>query len=319
MSNQAQASIAPQASPVWGDFRFTHRLRVRWVEVDAQQVVFNGHYLTYLDTAIGDYWRAVGLPYPDALVHQQGDLFVRHHELDYHAPARLDDWLDIGIRCAKVGRSSITVSWAMWGQGRLLVSGLTVYVFTALADGRPAHIPPVMREQLEGFEAGQSPYVLGLGDWVAQGDGAASVRRAVFVVEQAIDESEEWDAWDAQALHAVVRNQAGLAVATGRLMLNVANSHAWPDDAPAPGHCRIGRMAVLRSARGVKLGQLVLQGLLDNARSQGMKAAHLHAQVSAQGFYAAAGFQPIGEVFDEVGIPHQAMTKTLMPTLKPAA
>jgi len=117
----------------------------------------------------------------------------------------------------------------------------------------------------------------------------------------------------------VVRNQAGLAVATGRLMLNVANSHAWPDDAPAPGHCRIGRMAVLRSARGVKLGQLVLQGLLDNARSQGMKAAHLHAQVSAQGFYAAAGFQPIGEVFDEVGIPHQAMTKTLTPTLKPAA
>jgi predicted GNAT family N-acyltransferase len=50
-----------------------------------------------------------------------------------------------------------------------------------------------------------------------------------------------------------------------------------------------------------------------------MKAAHLHAQVSAQGFYAAAGFQPIGEVFDEVGIPHQAMTKTLTPTLKPAA
>ncbi len=140
MSAQAQAAIAPQ----WGDFRFTHRLRVRWVEVDAQQVVFNGHYLTYLDTAIGDYWRAVGLPYPDALVHQQGDLFVRHHELDYHAPARLDDWLDIGIRCAKVGRSSITVSWAMWGQGKLLVSGMTVYVFTALADGRPAHIPPVM-------------------------------------------------------------------------------------------------------------------------------------------------------------------------------
>ena len=42
-----------------GDFRFHHRLRVRWSEVDAQQVVFNGHYLNYLDVASGDYWRTV--------------------------------------------------------------------------------------------------------------------------------------------------------------------------------------------------------------------------------------------------------------------
>ena len=66
MTNAASPAIAPQAQPVRGDFRFVHRLRVRWAEVDAQKVVFNGHYLTYLDVAISDYWRAVGLPYPDA-------------------------------------------------------------------------------------------------------------------------------------------------------------------------------------------------------------------------------------------------------------
>jgi YbgC/YbaW family acyl-CoA thioester hydrolase len=307
MSKQAHPSIAPQ----WGDFRFTHRLRVRWVEVDAQQVVFNGHYLTYLDTAIGDYWRAVGLPYPDALAQLQGDVYVRHHELDYHAPARLDDWLDIGIRCVAIGKSSLTVAWGMWSQGRLLVSGQSVYVFVGLADGRPAHIPEVMRAQLLGFEQGQAPYALSLAGWATQQAGAAEVRRAVFIVEQAIDEAEEWDAWDAVATHAVVRNRAGLAVATGRLMLNVQDPHAPPDDVPAPGHCRIGRMATLRSARGVKLGDQVLQGLLAHARQRGMQQAHLNAQCSAQAFYAKAGFQPVGEVFDEVGIPHQAMTLTL--------
>jgi YbgC/YbaW family acyl-CoA thioester hydrolase len=303
--------IAPQAQPAWGDFRFTHRLRVRWVEVDAQQVVFNGHYLSYLDTAIGDYWRAVGLPYPDALAQLQGDVYVRHHELDYHAPARLDDWLDIGIRCVAIGKSSLTVGWGMWSQGRLLVSGQSVYVFVGLADGRPAHIPEAMRAQLLGFEQGQPPYALSLGDWATQQPEAATVRRAVFIVEQAIDEAEEWDAWDTVATHAVVRNHAGLAVATGRLMLNVRDPHATPVHPAEPGHCRIGRMAVLRSARGVKLGEQVLQGLLQAARQQGMEQAHLNAQCSAQAFYAKAGFEPVGAVFDEVGIPHQAMVLTL--------
>ena len=45
------------------DYVCTHRLRVRWVEVDMQKVVFNGHYLTYIDSAIADYWRAIGLAY----------------------------------------------------------------------------------------------------------------------------------------------------------------------------------------------------------------------------------------------------------------
>ncbi|MEY4766202.1 MAG: hypothetical protein RI907_2875 [Pseudomonadota bacterium] len=308
--NASSPSIAPQAWPVRGDFRFLHRLRVRWAEVDAQKVVFNGHYLTYLDVAISDYWRASGLPYPDATVALQGDLFVRHHDLDYHAPAQLDDWLEIGLRYTKVGKSSITMSWAMWCQGRLLVSGNTVYVFTSLADGRPAHVPPVMRQQLEGYEQGHAPYVLTTGPWADQQAGAAAVRRAVFVVEQAIDEAEEWDAWDACALHALVRNHAGLPVAAGRLMWHVADPHAAPGDPPAVGHGRIGRMAVLRSARGVGLGRMVLQGLMAQAWAQGLHTLSLNAQVSALDFYRAEGFEPVGEVFDEVGIPHQAMRLT---------
>ena len=51
------------------DFRFFHRLRVRWAEVDMQKIVFNAHYLMYFDTAIGDYWRVLALPYEAAMRH----------------------------------------------------------------------------------------------------------------------------------------------------------------------------------------------------------------------------------------------------------
>ena len=58
------------------DFRFFSQLRVRWVEVDMQKIVFNGHYLMYLDTAVADYWRALALPYERSMHELQGDLFV---------------------------------------------------------------------------------------------------------------------------------------------------------------------------------------------------------------------------------------------------
>src|SRR6266516_3191394 len=85
------------------DFRFLDRLRVRWVEVDMQKIVFNGHYLMYFDTALGGYWRAMALPYAATMEYLGGDLFVRKSSVEYLAAARYDDVLDIGIRCARIG------------------------------------------------------------------------------------------------------------------------------------------------------------------------------------------------------------------------
>lgn len=279
------------------DFRFHHRLRVRWVEVDAQQVVFNGHYLTYLDVAVTEFWRTVGLPYPDAMRHVGGDIFVRRNTLAYHAPARLDDWLDIGMRCERIGTSSITLNWAVWSQGRLLVTGEVVYVFTDLASARSAPVPDAVRRQLDAHTQGAPVTQLVCGPWEALAEAAQAVRLAVFVGEQGIPESEEWDADDATAVHAVVRTLAGLPLATGRLILS-----------GEAGHARIGRMAVLRSARGIGLGREVLQALIAQARERGVRHIGIHAQLSAMPLYAQAGFVPVGEVFDEVGIPHRCMT-----------
>ena len=57
------------------DFRCFHRLRVRWAEVDMQKIVFNAHYLLYIDTAMMDYWRALALPYEASMVALGGDIY----------------------------------------------------------------------------------------------------------------------------------------------------------------------------------------------------------------------------------------------------
>src|SRR6185436_18541423 len=88
-------------------YRFFHPLRVRWAEVDKQDIVFNGHYLTYFDVAITEFWRAIGVPYPAIVERWGSDLFVVKAGLEYHAPAHYDDVLDIGVRVARIGTSSL--------------------------------------------------------------------------------------------------------------------------------------------------------------------------------------------------------------------
>ena len=60
------------------EFVCAYRLRVRWAEVDMQRVVFNGHYLTYIDEAVGEHWRMLALDYPEGFVREHGsDVFLR--------------------------------------------------------------------------------------------------------------------------------------------------------------------------------------------------------------------------------------------------
>lgn len=283
------------------DFPFHHHLRVRWSEVDAQKVVFNGHYLNFLDTAMSEYWRTSGLPYPEAFTHLGGDVFARSNALQYHAPARFGDWLSIGVRCDRIGNSSLVFAWEIRTSGRLLVTGETVYVYVSLATSRPTPVPQAMRLQLERQKLGAPVHELLRGDWTSLALMARAVRTAVFIEEQGIPESEEWDEDDAEASHAVITNLAGLPVATGRLIT----------EGMAPGEAKIGRMAVLNGSRALGLGRQVLQALISAARQRAVERLTLHAQTSAQDFYQREGFSPEGPEFDEVGIPHIVMTLRL--------
>ena len=152
------------------DFRFLHRLRVRWAEVDLQKIVFNPHYLMYLDTALADYWRAMGLPYEPTLAALGGELFVKKAALEYHASAVYDDYLDVGLRCARVGNTSIQLQGGIFRGDQLLVGADLVHVFADPLSRTPLTVPTVLRQTMEGFDAGASVVDLQTGSWADMGD-----------------------------------------------------------------------------------------------------------------------------------------------------
>ena len=281
------------------DFRFFDRLRVRWVEVDLQKIVFNGHYLMYFDTAVAGYWRALALPYHDTMAALAGDLYVRKATLEYHSSARYDDLLEVGIRTARIGNSSMLFECGVFKGAQLLVSGELVYVFADPATQTSRPVPAALREVLLGYEAGQDMLQVSIGGWDQLGREAQAIRQQVFIDEQQIAAEMAWDAADAVAVHAVAHNRFGLALATGRLLEH------------APGVAKIGRMAVLASLRGCQIGRAILSALMQAARERDFTSVLLHAQTSAVPFYLRMGFVARGPAFDEAGIAHQEMVRSL--------
>ena len=281
------------------DFRFVHRLRVRWSEVDMQQIVFNAHYAMYMDTAIGDYWRHLALPYEDTMRALNGDIFLKKTSVEFHASARYDDALDIGLRCARVGRSSMVFEAGVFLGGQWLVQGEMIYVFANPQTHTSLPVPDPLRHSLEAYERGEATTHLQCGDWAHLEPLAGPLRKEVFVQEQGIDPALDWDAEDAHCVHAVLCNHLGVAVATGRLL----PSHQ--------GVAKLGRMAVLRRLRETGLGRQVLLALVAQARQRGDAQVLLHAQRNAQGFYHRLGFVTQGEPFEEAGIGHIAMVLNL--------
>jgi predicted GNAT family N-acyltransferase len=130
-----------------------------------------------------------------------------------------------------------------------------------------------------------------------QREDAFAVRIAVFVEEQGISREDELDELDATAVHCVGYDER-TPVAAGRLIV-------------ADGYAKIGRMAVLAGHRGRGIGAQVLEVLERAGVERGIRHFKLSAQLHAEGFYRSCGYTPVGDVYDEVGIPHIAMEKRL--------
>ena len=139
-------------------FRCIHQLRVRWAEVDMQKVVFNAHYLTYIDTAIAEYWREIGLAYPDEYVHRYGtDLFLRKATVDYLGSAHYDDKLGVCCRTSRLGRSSMTMSFEIWRDAAAhdaspLVTAELVYVNVSVDTMKSGALPEELRRRILEYE-----------------------------------------------------------------------------------------------------------------------------------------------------------------------
>lgn len=123
-----------------------------------------------------------------------------------------------------------------------------------------------------------------------------AIRHQVFVQEQGVDESIEWDGQDAKCVH-VLAYRHNDVVGTGRLMPNG----------------KIGRMAVLKASRGLGIGALLLKALVDVGHHAGFLSLYLHAQAQAAGFYTKLGFNVDGESYQEAGIEHVTMMLSLPP------
>jgi acyl-CoA thioester hydrolase len=146
----------------WADFRHRVELRVRWAEVDQQGVVFNGHYLTYCDVCVTEYWRAIGLRYPADLLAGGSDLFVRRAVLDYHAAAVYDDQLIACGRTARLGRSSLRFAIEIFRAGATaapLIGAELIYVNADPTERRSLPWPDRIRALISAFEPVAAPAV----------------------------------------------------------------------------------------------------------------------------------------------------------------
>ena len=145
-------SARTKGSMAINGFVFTMALRVRWSEVDRQGIVFNAHYLTYFDLGITEYWRAIGLPYPDGLAGTGSDLYVAKAVANYHGSAGYDDVLEIGVRVARLGHSSVTFAIEIRREGQLLTTGEVVYVNADPGTRQAQAFPARVRQAIAAFE-----------------------------------------------------------------------------------------------------------------------------------------------------------------------
>lgn len=125
-----------------------------------------------------------------------------------------------------------------------------------------------------------------------------SIRHAVFVLEQSVSVEDEIDGRDGDALH-LLAWQDGQPVGTARLLIEGETG-------------KIGRVAVLRAARGTGLGADLIRAALAQLRAQpGVRRAKLGAQIHALGFYEKLGFAAYGPEYDDAGIAHRDMVLEL--------
>ncbi|MCL6452978.1 MAG: acyl-CoA thioesterase [Alicyclobacillus sp.] len=131
-------------------YRFSHDLRVRWAEVDAQRIVFNAHYLTYVDIAFAEYLRR-GLQVSDGeMLHT----VIARTTLNFRQPAHYDELLTIWVRTARIGRTSLTVLFCICRGEDVLAEVETTYVHVDVETGRPTAVPDDWREKMMAYEPG---------------------------------------------------------------------------------------------------------------------------------------------------------------------
>ena len=134
-------------------FKFGARTRVGFSDTDAQGIVYYGRYFPYIDLARVEYLRMLGLLGME--IGERGVEFVtRAGTIEYHAPAVFDDELEVFVRIARIGRTSLTYEFAVYRaqDDLLMVTGTQTLVLVDLDERKPCEIPQELRETIRAFE-----------------------------------------------------------------------------------------------------------------------------------------------------------------------
>jgi acyl-CoA thioester hydrolase len=129
---------------------FTHRIRVRYAECDAQGVVFNGQYLFLYDVAVTELWRAIGSTWAD-MVDAGHDLVVAEARLRFREGARFDELIDIRLPIAHLGTTSMVIRPTFTVDDRLIADGEVRHVFVDPATKRKKEMPAAIRAALQPY------------------------------------------------------------------------------------------------------------------------------------------------------------------------
>jgi acyl-CoA thioester hydrolase len=132
-------------------FKYSSLTRVGFSDTDAQGIVYYGRYLPYFDSARVEYHRHLEL-----LVTEPGEheFVMRANTIEYHAPARFDDLIEVFIRVSRIGRTSVTYEHAAYraDDDVLMVTATQTLVLVDLDERRACPVPDSYREQIAAFE-----------------------------------------------------------------------------------------------------------------------------------------------------------------------
>ncbi len=131
----------------------TYQRRVRYADIDSQGIVFNGNYMTYYDDAITDLFLAAGMT--TDVTHAAGyDVVTAHASMDFRASATLFETLEVDVRIARIGRTSVTFELQSRVGDRVTTEAKIIYVTVDAETFRPTPVPDEFIAAMEELHGG---------------------------------------------------------------------------------------------------------------------------------------------------------------------
>ena len=133
---------------------FSYSFRIRYSEVDAQKIVYNSHYLTFLDVAIFEFFDAIGFDQEKYIKETNNEFHTVKATVEYKSPATLGDRIEVLTKMKNIGNSSMTFEQEIYllNSNNLIATGEIIWVNTNQDEMKPVSVPDNLRELLKDYQ-----------------------------------------------------------------------------------------------------------------------------------------------------------------------